>query len=406
MHQGLRWVGLVSALCVSGAGKAQDSAGDMFKFRGFGTLGAVRSSEKNGDFQANFSLPNGAGFTRDLDVRADSRLGLQVNGRFSEAFSGVVQVISEARYDKTFTPYVSMAHLKWQAMPQLAIRAGRIPLPTYLISDYQKVGYSTPWVRPPTEVYQFNPLTFCDGGDVVWKSHLGGMALSVFGLYGTTRADLPAGEGESTFKGKNLITLGLTGEVGSSVWRVAYMQLSATLVDTDLDAPDGPYALLRTLPAAYGGNPALADQFQLRDDRTTYLSLGYSYDPGDWFLMAEVARNGGEENILLHATAGYLTAGWRLGAWTPYLTVAKKQTDSPTKNANPIVQAMIAGGDHAQQSFSAGLRWDCWKNVAIKAQFDQVNHPTGAVGAISNRQPGFKPGESYHLTSVSVNFVF
>lgn len=406
MYKPVWMTGVLAALVGAVPGSAQGADQDMFKFSGFGTFAAVHSSEKNADFTTNFSQPKGPGFTRSTDLGLDSRLGLQVDLRFTERFSAVVQAIAERRYDDSYDPYLNMAHLKFQALPGLAFRAGRIPYSAYLISDYQKVGYATPWARPPVEVYQFNPITFVDGVDLTWQATAGPVAFSGQVLGGSTMARVPSAAGDAKFKGDSLGSASVAAAYGSATFRVFYLQMKGSFDSSAVDGPAGPYALLRTLPPAFGGNPALADQYQIKKDRITYISLGYNYDPGDWFVMAEAARTGGDENQLLHTTAGYVTGGYRFGAWTPYLTAGWKTTDSPTSHANPIVNAIVSGQDHAQNSVAVGLRWDFYKNLAAKAQFDRVKNATGSYGALVNIHPGFKTGETYNLATLALDFVF
>lgn len=404
------------AVCLLAA-TAQAQSTPAFKFSGFGTLAGTTSSEKQADFTSGYAQPNGPGFTRSTDFGVDSRLGLQVDLNFGESFSAVVQAISEHRYDNTYTPYLNMAHLKFKAASGLSFRAGRMPFSAYLISDYKKVGYAMPWVRPPVEVYQFNPCTYVDGVDLVWQATAGDVAFSGQVIGGSTDANLPATTGTSKFKGKSLGAASLSATVGSATFRAFFLQMKSTVDNTYLDSATGPYALLRAplvpypldpsilVPNPYY-NPSLADQFQIKSDKTTYLSVGFNYDPGDWFVMAEAARNAGDENQLLHATGFYITGGYRFGAWTPYVTFASKKTDSATTNANPIIAAILAGGQQAQSSTSAGVRWDFMKNLAVKAQFDLVKNATDSPGALINEQAAFKRGESYNLVTLALDFVF
>jgi hypothetical protein len=384
--------------------RAQDVP--SFKVGGFGTLAAVQSSEKRADFTSNYSQPNGPGFTRSVDFGVDSKLGLQADARFTEWLSAVAQVVSDRRYDATFKPYLAMADLKFQVSSNLYARAGRMPFSAYLISDYKKVGYSTPWVRPPVEVYQFNPLTSYDGADVTFQHRIGGVALTWQVAGGSSSVDLPQAEAQTKFKGRDMGGLSVAAVVGASSFRAYYLRFKGTLDSPTLDAPGGAFDLLRTLPPAFGGNPALAEQFQLKGKVITYLSVGYSYDPGDWFLMAEGARNAGDETILLQATSGYVTAGVRLGAWTPFVTAGSKRTDSPTTNANPIVNAMVSANNQAQSSVSCGVRWDFWKNMDLKLQYDHVKNGAGSGGVLINPQQGFETGKTYDLASVAIDFVF
>lgn len=404
MPKGYRITGVLAALIAAAPAMAQDSGQKMFKFSGFGTLGAVRSSEKNADFVSNISQPNGAGFTRSVDVGPDTRLGLQADAHFSDRFSAVVQVVGEHKYDKTYNPYLNMASLKFQATPELALRAGRLPFAAYLISDYEKVGYSMPWVRPPTEVYEFNPFLHFDGADLTFRHNIGSVAWAFQVMGGSDTIRTHIGQVE----GKDMVAGAISAVYGSTTYRAYYLSFKLSLNNLDLDEPTGPYAILRNYAGGFNPvySPALADQYQLKDKKVTYLSLGWNYDPGDWFLMAEAARNAGDEDQLAHTTAGYLTGGIRFGSWTPYLMVAKKQVDSPLTNANPVIDAIVAGNNSAQSSASLGLRWDFRTNMDLKLQFDRVKNDTGSTGSLINTQPAFKPGESYNLISATLDFVF
>lgn len=403
MPKGHRITGVLAALIVAAPVMAQDS-GRMFKFSGFGTLGVVNSSEKNADFVANTSQPDGAGFTHATGIGADTRLGLQADAHFSDRFSAVVQVVAEHEYDKTYFPYLNMASLKFQVSPGLAIRAGRLPFAAYLISDYEKVGYAMPWVRPPTEVYEFNPIIHFDGADVTLRHTVGSVAWAFQLMGGSDTVRTHIGQVEA----KDMAAAAVSAVYGSSTYRAYYLSFKLSLNNLSLDDPSGPYAILRNYAGGFNPvyDPALADQYQLKDKKVTYLSLGWNYDPGDWFLMAEVARNAGDEDQLAHTTAGYLTGGIRFGAWTPYLMLAKKQVDSPLTNANPVINAIVAGNNSAQSSASLGLRWDFRTNMDLKLQFDRVKNDTGSTGSLINTQPAFKTGESYNLVSATLDFVF
>jgi hypothetical protein len=412
------------ALGLAVTGLSAQSEPGMFKFSGFGTLAVTKSSEKNADFIPNYVQPSGSGFTRSLDLGGDSNLGAQVDARFNDTFSAVVQGISERRYDDTFTPYLSMAHLKVSVLPSLSFRVGRIPYSSYLISEFQKVGYAQPWVRPPVEVYEFNPLTSVDGADINWQLSAGRVVFSGQLIGGTSNAKLapsanavkyaaPGTTPQAEWKGEDLGAVSLAASYGHATFRVFHLQMKGTYNDPGFDGPAGPiggmspFVALRTLPAAFGGSKALADQFQIIKDKLIYQSVGFNYDPGNWFLMVEETRKSGDENLFLHFTSGYATLGVRFGNWTPYATTGWKHTTSPTTNPNPIINAVLAGVNRAQSSYSAGLRWDFYTNLALKVQYDSVKNATGSYGALTNAQPGlFKTGESYNVTTVALNFVF
>jgi len=406
--------GMLAALIAAGPAMAQDSAQGLFKFSGFGTLAATHSSEKNADFITNYAQPNGPGYTRSTDFGVDSRLGIQFDLKFSERFSAVVQGVSEHRYDNTYTPYLNMAHLKFQALPGLSFRAGRIPYSAYLISDYQKVGYATPWVRPPVEVYQFNPITSIDGGDLNWQASAGEVAFSGQVVAGSASVKIPQNGVEAKFKVNDFVGASLVASYGHGTYRAFFGQMKGTLDNPYLDGPTSPFVILRspTLLTPFGPMPnpyyapAMADQLAIKKDRISYESVGFNYDPGAWFVMGEWTRKRGDENALLHFTAAYITGGYRLDNWTPYLTVAWKGTDSPTSNPNAVVNAIVSTADHAQSSVGGGVRWDFHANLALKAQFDHVKNATGSFGALVNNQPAFQTGASYNLATIALDFVF
>ncbi|GLH73559.1 hypothetical protein GETHLI_20610 [Geothrix limicola] len=397
--------GVLALLSLGVPALAQDKGEDFLKFSGFGTLGGAHSSEKNADFTSTAVQPDGTGFSRVTSYSIDKKVGLQANAHIAEWLSAVVQGVSEYRYDGTFNPYINMAFLKAQVLPELSIRAGRMPFNAYLISDYQKVGYTYTWVRPPVEVYQFNPIFNYDGADITWQKTLGGVAFTVQAFAGSNNVKLVQRGAVTDLDAKELVGAWMSANHGNSLYRIYYLQGKLTANNPALNVV---FNQIRNgiPPLGLPGNPALASQLELQDDRVTYMSVGYQYDPGNWFITAEAARNGGDENAVIHATAAYITGGYRLCDWTPYLTVAQRKNDSPTTNPNPIANALLSGGNRADQSFSVGLRWDFMKNMDLKIQYDQFKNDTNAYGALSNNQPAFQKGQSYSVITANLDFVF
>lgn len=77
----------------------------ILSLHGFGTLGAVRSDQDRSDVVSNsFLQPNGAGHTRRWHMGVDSKIGGQLDARFSPSLSAVLQVISRHRHDNSWTP--------------------------------------------------------------------------------------------------------------------------------------------------------------------------------------------------------------------------------------------------------------------------------------------------------------
>jgi hypothetical protein len=136
----------IALACMTSA-RAEDASSaaaspGMFTLSGFGTLGMTHSSLDSADFTSTAFEPNGSGHSRAYDFADDTKLGVQLIGRFTDKLSAVVQVVSEQRYDNTFTPQIEWANLKYAFTPDFSVRIGRIELPTFLNSDYRNVGYA------------------------------------------------------------------------------------------------------------------------------------------------------------------------------------------------------------------------------------------------------------------------
>jgi len=378
---------MASLLPLSAFAQDVQSGDGMFSFSGYGTFGAVHNSENRADFVPTQG-PEGAGYTHAWSTTPDTRLAAQVDARFTDRFSAVVQVISEYDYEGSYKPQVELAHVKYAFTPALQVRAGRFTAPIFMLSEYRKVGYAMPWVRPPVEVYDI--AVSLDGADATYKFNVGDVAMSV---------QLAAGDAdEGTFEVKDARTLALRAEFGSSTLFGSYSK-------TKIDAPTTPLLALYQGPLA-----PLAAQYAIDGDDLEFTSFGYAFDPGSWFLRGEVTRITGEDNLLAKNTNMYVSGGVRTGAFTPYMTLAQVHLDSDTsigaRDPIGVINAGLSGTNANQKSVTLGTRWDFHENLALKAEYAHVDVPTGSTGGLVNRQPGFVTGRDYDLLSISLDFVF
>jgi hypothetical protein len=407
-----------------GASTAHADFDDMVSVRGFGTAGVVHSSEDRADVNGTVFQPDGAGYTRDFDMRTLSKLAGQMNVQFTDSLSMTVQAITQYQHDRTFKPQIEWLNLKYSFTPNLSARVGRIALPTFMVSDSRMVGYANTWVRPPEEIYQLASITSNDGVDVSYSFSSGSVKNSVQAFYGTSEADIPSGSAEA----KAIYGLNYLAEVGDASFRVGYIRM-----DLDLHLPtiEPMFDGLRGLGAALSGFGfttqggqalALAEKYTLEDMNLSFLSFSGTYDPGKWFVMAEVLDFGGD-TLLSDAFGGYVTAGARVGKLTPYVTLAKVEGDidaEPGISTAGLPGAFAAGAaglnaglntslnqfQGSQQSANVGLRWDAFNNIAIKGQYGYVDLGANSHGKLGNVQPGFEPGGSYSVYSLTVDFIF
>jgi hypothetical protein len=393
------------------AADTQDPGASMLSFSAFGTFGLVHSSEERADFTASPLAPDGPGYTHSWSPDIDSRVGAQVIAHFTPQLSAMLQVISEQRYDKTYKPDVEWANISYQPTPEFSVRLGRIVLPTFLLSDSRKVGYANPWVRPPAEFYALSPVFDSDGADANYKMQAGDVINTLVGTFGNVSFRAPGG---GDFEVKHLWVIGDTVEYRSLTLHIAY-QASSFTYDTLDPLFDG---FRHFGPQGV----ALADKYDLENKPSELLTAGAVYDPGKWFVTGEWGRRN-LHSAFGESTAWYLSGGYRLAKFTPYLTYAAIKPDSRTSDPGLNVSALppylagpatalnaglntILGSAALQNTISVGSRWDFMKNLDLKMQYDHVNVGKGSAGTLINVQPGFERGGAVNLVSIAIDFLW
>ena len=123
------------------------------------------------------------------------------------------------------------------------------------------------------------------------------------------------------------------------------------------------------------------------------------------------------------STAWYLSGGYRLAKFTPYLTYAEAKADSNTSDPGVNVSALppylvgpatglnaalntILATAAVQNTISVGSRWDVVKNIDVKMQYDHIDLGLGSAGALINVQPGFQRGGALNVVSLAIDFVW
>lgn len=399
------------SLLIGGAACAQDAKTPGWTLSGFGTIGAVHSSERNADYTASVLKADGAGATRRWSANVDSRLGAQLDYRHDRRWSAVLQMVSEQGLDNSYRPRIEWANVKYQATPELALRFGRIALPMFLTADYRKVGYAYPWVRPPVEGYGTLPFTSSDGVDATLRWSAGRVRNASQLFYGRDQVALAAP--------LKAYLRGIVGISNTSDWGA--LSVRANVIGGEITTGIGS-ALFDGFEAAGPAGAAIARRYEIDHKRARVASIGMNYDPGQWFLMLEASRN--HTDSLLGATrSAYASAGLRLNAFTPYLTVSRVRAAGPTRDDGlptaglaPGAAALLAqlNGDlnlllatiPQQTTQAAGVRWDLAANAALKLQYDRVRPQHGSRGTLINLTPAFRSGQTAHVASVALDFVY
>lgn len=404
---------LVASVMWTGASPAQDSDTPRISFDAYGSLGLVYSSEDRADFVANLLQAEGAGHTSQVSPKVDSRLGLQAAVELTPRLSSVVQVVIEQEPDGDLRPGIEWANVKYDFTPDFSMRVGRMVQPTFMVSEYRKVGYATPWVRPPEEVYRMTPVSNFDGIDFSYQYRSGKYLNTLRGIFG--RSDTEVGEG-GEFRARDVLALSNTLEWDdfSLFASVGRYRLTFEEVNPLFDAfrqfgPEG---------------DAIADRYDADGKEVTILTTGVQYDPGKWFVMGEL---GGltTRTFIGDPRGAYLTGGYRIGAFTPYASVARiwntSETSDPglsTEGLPPSLAAtagqlnlelndlLLLSSSARQKSLTLGTRWDFARNMALTMQYEYLDLSSGSPGAFINIQPDFPLGGSASVVSLTLDFVF
>jgi len=402
---------LCGAARAGDAPEAEPARPAPWRLSGFGTLGVVHNSEREADYTSSVLKSNGAGTSRSWSPDVDSRLGMQLDATLAKGWSAVLQVVSEQGMDNTYRPRVEWANVKYQVTPELALRVGRIALPIFLTADYRKVGYAYPWVRPPVESYNGLPVTSSDGIDATLRWSLGAVRNASQVLYGRSAVTL--------VEPLHVHGRGGVGISNTSDWGALSVRLNAVSAEITSNIGDDLFDAFNGLGPA---GQALTRRYALHHQRITLASIGVSYDPGTWFVMAEAGRTN-SDSFLGSTRSAYVSAGWRWRTLTPYATWAHVRAAGPTSDRGlstaglppalaPAVDALNGGLNTLlmtipqQTSSAVGLRWDLRTNMALKVQYDRVTPHAGSRGTLINLTPRFRSGHTAHVASVALDFVY
>jgi len=317
---------------------AVDTGIDWLKISGFGTFAATRANidESSGAY-FNPSVNSTRGAQDSWDLGVDSKAGVQATALINPQFSATVQVIDRKDYEGSYRPVVEWANLKFDATPDIAVRVGRVGLPAFLISDYINVGYSQPWVRAPLEAYRLAPPSHLDGADATFRFHAGDTTISLQPAFGRSHQKIqtaPDGGGiVADLKSKNIVAVNMALENGP--WTARYGNVRTT---TDISVP--------------GFTSQAKDNFS---------ELGLIYDKNNWLAQGEYIWRTGNNDV--KQKMGYATLGYRFGTVMPSLTVSRFREQTPGSSLT------------TQNTISPAVRWDFYKNMALKVQWDHITRP-------------------------------
>ena len=361
-------------ICLANANAAQSDYPKV-TFGGFGTLGVNHSTMYYGDYTLDSTIPKGSALSDNWSTTNDTRIAAHVAANFNPKFSGVLQVVAEYNAEGTYQPEIEWANVKYAFSPDAYLRVGRIAVPTFLESDNRDVGYTYVWVHPPLELYRQLAITHSDGVDAMYRLDIGESVNTLKAiLYGENTLERESSKSNS----KDMWGVFDTIEYRATTAHIGYQERLSSSENSQTGVT-GPWI------------------------RNSDLSLGIQYDPGNWFAMSEWIQRKTTTKI----SAMYVSGGYRINKFTPYMTYAQNSPGSFLPGFPPPSQATITRTNRAQSTVSLGVRWDFMKNTDFKFQYDLVKLSNDSNGFLANVPSGTTLyGSRFHVISAVVDFVF
>ncbi|GMQ49436.1 sulfate ABC transporter permease [Vibrio sp. 10N] len=339
---------------------------DNLSVSGFGSLSWARSDNET-PLMVNRSINDENCFD------CDTILGLQLD-YYNDAFNASVQVVKRPQ-DNWSEPQLEWAYLGY-TVGSVQVRAGRLRLPLFLLSEYNYVGHAYNTARPPEEVYNaLAGVTAYNGLSAVWNYPLSDSlqltATPYIGFKDTNDLRINPQlvvEVETQYSGG--INLVAAGEYYR--WNFAYLTSKydqRTVINGGQLVLDSP------------------------DTTTDIYTLGAEYEFDALKLTAE-----GQTNDF--NSSWYASVAYRINKLTPYAVYGQSLKKSDENDP-------YSGKDG--DSITLGLRYDVLNNVSINGEWQRFkSYGEDPFGRPLSGPFIQSPGQDTdaNLYTIMVNFVF
>lgn len=345
----------------------EGAAVSNFKFSGF--LSVVAGRTFGGELPVNYAGPvvindkvcpcytadwsNAGVYNNSFSLQPESRAGVQASYALSKDFNLTGQVV--VRGSDT-TPNIQWAYASYKLNKDWEVQFGRKRIPLYFYSDFQDVSSAYPWVSPPPELYGWE-VTNYNGASIRYRTSIDDNNISFSAFVGKEKVKDSLYE-KLVYSGQTDVTwnriVGVDAELerGPLSVRAVYVQADVRFVNRGIDLDSS--AKLK----AYG--------------------LALNLDLDDWYILSELTqltRNFDDAGYRITAPAYTIGAGYRMGAWTPFLNYASYEEKSSDLNKYQ---------PQSYKRLSLTLRYDVNAKTAVKLQLDRNRDATNNFGGNVN----------------------
>lgn len=381
-------------------------------FSGFGTLGVILSDSSLHGFRLDVSRDNGI-YSGDTGFKEGSLLGAQLELSLSDQWQFIGQFVYKDRTEQSFENSVELAFLRFNPSPAWSIRAGRMGLDLFMMTEYRNIGFAYPWTHPPTEFYGIIPNENLEGVDVTYTHTVNKHLLRTKIYYGKSDGVVATDYSITDTNIENIYGVSVEYELEHQLFRFNYTQ--ATAIGSESAEIKYLQQQLLSIPSFIWPEAKFAASALTIDGLTfDYATLGYRFDNSTWLAQAEVAVIKSDGAAVDQVNNGYVYLARHFHPHTFYLGFSV--TDSPYRSFainqpepfQPLAQIVEQSMNFfatKQQTYSMGWRWDFTENFSSKIQWDLTSVTKDRDTLWLN---DFHPSESetINIFSANISFVF
>jgi hypothetical protein len=305
-----------------------------------------------------------------------------------------------ARGSEDFNAEFEWAYLTYTIDENNSLSAGRLRVPLFRYSASLDVGYSYHWITAPRSVYNV-PFNNYNGLRYDYSGYSGDVEYVMQVVAGEYSEDVSGGKVE----GDSLLLVSLEGTYESFKGRLVAGRGTTNFSQTTVNS-----TINTIMPVA----PELADSLAMVDNTGLFLGAGFEYDNFNWFVSGELTLVETEDSFSPKDVAWYVTAGTRMGKWTPHITYETRDGDQdiqfldqignyPAQLQPALLQATVGLQSFFMEDFSmltVGVRYDWETNIALKAEVSRYDNKR------DNNPADINNSEDTTLLNFSVNYVF
>ena len=363
---------------------------------GYASFKAISNSNDNKVSYYNGLAPDG-------EINTDSResnLGIQFSTDISNKMDMTVVMSARGGPEGKYNFETEWAYANYKFNDDVSLRIGKVKGPFYMVSDYKDVGYAYPWASVPDEVYSTNPIRSVNGLDLVYQktindvSYLGEL---YYGSGNNTAYVLPTAlnalNADPAFGGfcTTEMQTALNGPCFTASTQVPFKTHDMIGFNASV-AFDG-------MSFRLGYFDTKVDAFGLKDLEGSFGGLGMTIDKNNFVVYAEyIVRDTGPELAAAFpdVKAGYLTLGYRMGDFLPYVTAATIGEGADKSDFAP-----------KQKSTTLGLRYEMDDSAAFKIEAKNIKPDNyGGFASADGLFDGLIAEKDVTIVSVAIDVLF